>query len=261
MADSVRYSLLAPGKRIRPYLVTQCCRLCGGAEAEAIPAALAVECVHTSSLIHDDLPAMDDDDLRRGLPTNHKVFGEAIAILAGDTLLTMAFEVLGTQIASPTVAAASVAALGRAIGWQGMMGGQAADLIGESQAPDLRLVEAIHRRKTACLFEACARLGAIAARGDGRTQDALGSFGRWFGLAFQIADDLLDVTGSAQAAGKRVVKDEKAGKQTYPGVVGIESSRQAGKDAVRAALAQLEGFGPQAEDLRQLTRFVVDRTF
>jgi len=261
LAESVRYTMLAPCKRIRPYLVVRCCQLCGGAEADAMPAALAVECVHTSSLIHDDLPAMDDDDLRRGQPSNHKVFGEAIAILAGDALLTMAFEVLATRIADPAVATAATAVLARAIGWQGMMGGQAADLLGESQPPDRKLVETIHHRKTAALFEASARLGAITARAGEDLQDALGAFGRWFGLTFQIADDLLDVTGTTERTGKGVGKDVQAGKQTYPRIVGIASSRRAGERAVQAALEQLERFGPEADDLRGLARFVLERTY
>ena len=259
LAEAVRYAVQGPGKRIRPYILTRICELCGGTSQAAAPAAVAIECVHAFSLVHDDLPAMDNDDFRRGRPTCHKAFGEAVAILAGDTLVTLAFEILATRTADPTIATAAVTELARATGWAGMIGGQTIDILNEAQAPDLALVIEIHRHKTARLFEAAARLGAICALADNSRMEAAATFGLQAGLAFQIADDLLDVTGTATEMGKTAAKDAAAGKQTYPAAVGVEGSRRAAQEAARRATQALEGFGPAAEDLRQLVRFVVER--
>jgi geranylgeranyl diphosphate synthase type II len=258
LAAAMRYTFEAGGKRLRPFLVLACCRVCGGNEASAMPAAVAIECVHTFSLIHDDLPAMDDDDLRRGKPTNHKVFGEAMALLAGDALLTLAFEILA-RYADPDRAPLMIRTLSQGTGWQGMIGGQVADVLGEKLPPDRQRVEYIHRHKTACLLEASCRLGAIAAGATEGQLASLSAYGSHLGLAFQIADDLLDVVGSQEAIGKRVGKDAQANKQTYPAVVGVEASRQAALQASEAATRALADFGPQADDLRTLAEFVVNR--
>ena len=259
LAEAVRYALLAPGKRIRPYLTVRCCELVGGDRALVWPFAAAVECVHAFSLIHDDLPAMDDDDVRRGQPTCHKKFGEAVAILAGDALVVLAFDLLGRHVADRRVAADAVVELARAIGWTGMIGGQAADVLGEGRPPQRRLAEYIHERKTAALFAGACRLGAMAGTAPDESVARLGRFGQRLGRAFQIADDLLDVTASREAMGKPVDKDTTAGKQTFPACVGREESRVAARDEVEAAVAELAALGPEADDLRLLARFVVDR--
>jgi geranylgeranyl diphosphate synthase type II len=234
--------------------------LAGGSFDEALPAAAAVECVHAFSLVHDDLPAMDDDDLRRGRPTNHKVFGEAVAILAGDALLALAFELLAAHVPDPAQAARLTGELARGAGWAGMIGGQVADIEGEQQNPELERVRYIHERKTARLLAASCRLGAIAGRADETLIDRLGRFGLHLGMAFQIADDLLDITSNAEALGKSVGKDVRAGKQTYPHCLGVEQSRQAGLVEVEAALEALAPFDRAADDLRGLAAYCMDRT-
>jgi len=259
LAEAVRYSALAPGKRVRPFLVASCCTLCGGREEDGLPAAAAIECVHAFSLIHDDLPAMDDDDLRRGRPTNHKVYGEAMAILAGDALVTLAFEILATRPAPLIDRVALVAELARAAGWQGMIGGQAADILGEKAEPSLDRVRRIHDAKTAALIAAACRMGAISARARPEQIDALGCYGRHLGRAFQIVDDMLDVTSTPQELGKATTKDADAGKQSYPRVVGLEASREAAEREVRLAVESLESFGPAADNLRGLAQFVLHR--
>ncbi len=261
LAEAVRYSALAPGKRIRPYLAVRCCELVGGQRADAWPVAAAVECVHAFSLIHDDLPAMDDDDLRRGRPTSHKKFGEAMAILAGDALVVLAFQVLGEHVEDGRLASALVEELARGTGWSGMIGGQTADVLGESREPSLELARYIHAHKTARLFEAACRLGALAARGDRDQVTALGRYGQRLGRAFQIADDLLDETSTTGALGKDVAKDARAGKQTFPRCVGMEESVRAAEEAVRSSVAELDGYGPAANDLRQLAQYVVYRNY
>ena len=261
LLEAIRYSALAPGKRIRPYLVVRCCELAGGSREDAWAVAAAVECVHTFSLVHDDLPAMDDDDLRRGRPTTHKQFGEAVAILAGDALLVLAFELLAHHVADRRLAGEMVLELAERTGWAGMIGGQAADIAGQSQSPSLERTQFIHERKTAALFEAACRLGAMAGRGQPDAITALGGFGRCLGRAFQIADDLLDVISTAEKSGKAVGKDVAAGKQSYPRCVGVERSRAAANAAAAAAVAELERFGAAADDLRELARYVASRAF
>ncbi|UCG16036.1 MAG: polyprenyl synthetase family protein [Phycisphaerales bacterium] len=259
LAEAMRYSALGVGKRIRPFLVVRCCELVGGCFDDALGPAAAVECVHAFSLVHDDLPAMDDDDLRRGRPTNHKVYGDAMAILAGDALLALAFELIATGTPDAARAGRLTAELARGAGWQGMIGGQVADIAGQTQDPDLERVRYIHECKTASLIATACRLGAIAGGGDAETIQRLGNYGRHVGLAFQIADDLLDVTSSAEVMGKAVDKDAAAGKQTYPGCVGIAESRRAGMAAVDAAVAALAPSGEPADDLRDLARFCMER--
>ncbi len=258
---AVRYSVLAPGKRLRPYLLTRCCELAGGDLNRAWPVAAAVECVHAFSLIHDDLPAMDDDDLRRGQPTCHKKFTEATAILAGDALVMLAFELLARHVEDSALAGQLVLELASGAGWAGMTGGQAADLQGAKRPPSMERVEYIHAHKTARLFEASCRLGVIVAEGDPDTLEALGTYGQMVGRAFQIADDLLDVTASAETLGKGVGKDVQAGKQTYPQCVGIRESRAAAESAIEAALRAIDTLGSEVDELRALARYAADRNY
>lgn len=261
LREAVRYSALAPGKRIRPYLVVRCCELVGGCRDNAWPAAAAIECVHAFSLVHDDLPAMDDDDLRRGRPTTHKQFTEALAILAGDALLALAFEVLLSRVSDRALAAGMSLELARGAGWSGMIGGQAADVVSQGAPPSEDLVKYIHGRKTASLFETACRLGAMSGGGRADAVATLGRFGRHLGQAFQIADDLLDVTATAAVLGKGTAKDASAGKQTYPQCVGLEASRARAAEEVQAAVAELSPFGPSADDLRALAEYVASRNY
>lgn len=224
-----------------------------------MPAALAVECVHTFSLIHDDLPTIDNDDLRRGRLTNHKQFGEALAILAGDALLALAFEIIADDVNEGSVAIAIVKELALATGWNGMIGGEVADLDGQTRAPDARLVAEIHAAKTARLIEASCRIGGLSVRADERRISALGAYGHHLGMAFQATDDLLDVTGRIEHTGKATGKDGAAGKQTYPRAVGMEESRRLAREAAEQAVAALAPFGEDSGALAQLARFVVER--
>lgn len=259
LAESVRYSLLAGGKRLRPLLVLMACDAAGGSPEDAMPAAVAVEMIHTYSLVHDDLPAMDDDDTRRGRPTNHVVYGEAMAILAGDGLLTLAFEHLATQIASPEKSAKCVAILARASGIAGMVGGQADDILGGLSEGDLESLVALHARKTGALLAASLLLGGCLAGADGETLDALECYGGHLGLTFQITDDLLDVTGTAASLGKTPGKDAAAGKLTFPGLLGLEASRERARHETHAAIAALAPLGPKAHRLEALAHYVLER--
>jgi geranylgeranyl diphosphate synthase type II len=278
LTEAMRYSLLAPGKRLRPLLVILSAEACGGECVDPLPAACAVEMVHAYSLIHDDLPAMDDDDMRRGQPTCHKKFGEALAILAGDALLTLAFGVLAEGY-PPATAAACCRELARGAGACGMVGGQVDDLaiadrrlqiadsMGNRQSPisNLHSLESLHARKTGALFRACLRLGAYVAQGERPGGPALellrnlDAYGRCFGQAFQITDDLLDVEGSAEQTGKRVQKDAARGKLTYPGFLGIAESRRRAECLVDEAEAHLAPLGPAGDHLAALARMVLDR--
>ena len=264
LREAIRYALLAPGKRLRPRLVLMAAEACGGTVDAALPAACAVEMVHAYSLVHDDLPAMDDDDLRRGRPTCHKVYGEAVGILVGDALLARAFEVLATEVQPPAVAAKCCAALGRAAGASALVGGQAVDLEMASD-PTKRLngtlgeLEAIHRRKTGALIGASLELGGLVAGGTREQLQALVSYGENVGLAFQITDDLLDVAGNQAALGKRVAKDAEHGKLTFPRLLGCEASQEQAATLIREACAMIEVFGPRAESLRALAKFVLAR--
>ncbi len=224
LRKAIRYSLLAPGKRLRPMLVLLAAEACRGSFEAALPAACAVEMVHTYSLIHDDLPAMDDDDLRRGRPTCHVAFGEATAILAGDALLTLAFEVLARDLQPASAAAEGCGLLAQAAGATQLVGGQADDLLGTGAHSGIEALESIHRRKTGAMFLVSLQLGALAAGAGQRERAALEVYGRKLGLAFQIVDDLLDVRGSAAELGKAAGKDDAHGKLTFPGVLGIEES-------------------------------------
>ena len=269
LIEAVEYSLMAGGKRLRPALVLECAAACGAADQRAlthrtaVAAAGAVELIHTFSLVHDDLPAMDDDDLRRGRPTSPKVFGEAMASLAGDAMVAMAFEVLAAD-AEPAVAPALVAELAAATGPAGMIGGQVLDMQALDRqrahsAPDLDQLRALHRMKTGALLVASCRMGALAARTNPTALDSVTSYGRHLGLAFQIVDDVLDVTSTPEQLGKATRKDAAKGKTTYPGLIGIEASREEAKRQLAAAMEAVRGLGASAEGLRNLARFVVER--
>ena len=256
---AMRYSVFAGGKRLRPILVMECCRLCGGDETRAGPAAVAVELLHTYSLIHDDLPCMDDDDFRRGRPTSHKVFGEAAAVLAGDALLTAAFGVLAERVEDARLSRKLSAALATAAGASGMVAGQILDMTPPRREPREEYVYFIHSKKTAALMEACCRMGALCA-GAGKPQlAALGAFGRDFGLAFQITDDILDEIGDEEKVGKRLRKDRDSGKITYPSVFGLERSRAEAERLVGQAIGALDAFGDEAVALRALARHLLTR--
>ncbi|RIK86185.1 MAG: farnesyl-diphosphate synthase [Planctomycetota bacterium] len=260
LAEAIRYSLLAPGKRLRPLLALLAAEACGGSAAAAVPAAVAVEMIHAYSLVHDDLPAMDDDDLRRGRPTCHKQFDEATAILTGDALQSLAFEVLATGVAPADRAARCCAELARAAGPCALVGGQADDLAAEFRPIGLERLQSIHRRKTGALFRAALRLGAIAAGASAAQVEALTLFGERLGHAFQIVDDLLDVAGNQDDVGKRLKKDRGRGKATYPELLGLEESRRRALALIAEGCAALESFGPRAAPLCELAEFVGRRT-
>ena len=257
---AMRYSIFAGGKRLRPVLCLLTGRMLGGRRAALMSPACALEMVHTYSLIHDDLPAMDDDDFRRQKPTSHKVFGEALAILAGDALLTLAFETITVRVRDGKRAARLCRELTRAAGSAGMVGGQVFDLEGEGKKPNARLVEQIHRMKTASLIRASVRMGAIAAGASAPQLRALSRFGEKLGLLFQVTDDLLDETGDAADVGKRLRKDAKRGKQTYPRVHGIDETRGLAAKLAAQAESALGGFGPRARLLGEIPRFILQRT-
>jgi geranylgeranyl diphosphate synthase type II len=259
LREAMRYSLLAPGKRLRPVLVLMAAEACGGDREAALPAACAVEMVHSYSLIHDDLPAMDDDDLRRGRPTCHKAFSEGLAVLAGDALLALAFQTLAQNIEPPEVAASCCAVLAHAAGPTQLVGGQADDLAGEFFGGYLDTLESIHRRKTGAIILAALQLGALTASASQRERDALEEYGKRVGLAFQIVDDLLDVNGDAAALGKGVGKDTQRGKLTFPGVIGVEESARRAAVLIDEAVAALAPFGSHASSLEALARYVLER--
>jgi len=260
LAQAMRYSVMAGGKRLRPVLALMAAEACGGDPSAALPAACAVEIVHTYSLIHDDLPAMDDDDLRRGRPTCHKAFDEATAVLAGDGLLTFAFELLAREITPPQAALDCVLVLAKAAGPEGMVGGQMADLQAEGSSEGTpQALEAIHRRKTGALLRASLTMGAITAGASAEQVANLDIYGRAVGLAFQIIDDLLDVQGDEAKLGKRVGKDQGLGKWTYPGFLGVDGSRRRAKELADEAVSALDAFGGRGERLRALALDLLER--
>jgi geranylgeranyl diphosphate synthase type II len=269
LLEAMRYCLLAPAKRLRPLLVVMAAEACGASEVNPWPAACAVEMIHTYSLVHDDLPAMDDDDLRRGLPTCHKKFGEAMAILTGDALQALAFETLAEGY-RPKTAAPMVTLLARAAGATGMVGGQVDDLALERSEPNgparsLEGLEALHLRKTGALIRACLQLGVHAGYAQEESpapEDVLERFdgyGRSLGLAFQIVDDLLDVEGNADQTGKAVRKDAARNKLTYPGLLGVDESRQRAQQLGEQARSFLQPMGPEVGRLIALVSFVLER--
>jgi geranylgeranyl diphosphate synthase, type II len=260
LKESMAYSLLAGGKRLRPLLVLLACDAVGGETASALPAACAIEMVHTYSLIHDDLPAMDDDDLRRGRPTCHVRFGEAQAILAGDALLTLAFEITARDVRPPSVAAACCADLANAAGAVGMVAGQVADLEAEdSGVANVHELEAIHRRKTGRLLCAALTIGGRVAGADPEALESLERYGNDVGLAFQITDDLLDITGEQDKMGKGVRKDADHGKSTYAALLGIDQSRDLARSLVDQACRSIAAFGERGRRLEALAQFVLER--
>lgn len=263
---AMRYSLFVGGKRVRPILC-----LAGGAcidpdpglEKQLLPVACALECIHTYSLIHDDLPAMDDDDLRRGYPTNHKKFGEAEAILAGDGLLTFAFDLLSDCRSIGLADSARlqiIQTISRAAGSLGMVGGQALDMAGEGKNLSFEELKTIHRNKTGALITASVLSGALGAAATGPQLESLRMYGDNIGLAFQIVDDLLDVISTTEELGKTAGSDAEHGKATYPAFFGVEKTRQLAEQAVQASLDALSSFPDSADPLRALARYIVDRT-
>jgi farnesyl diphosphate synthase len=262
VVEAMRYAALAQGKRLRPFFLVESAKLLGAARASALRAGAALECVHCYSLVHDDLPAMDDDDLRRGRPTCHKAFDEATAILAGDGLLTLAFEIVSDPAthAEPAVRSQLVLELARAAGHGGMVGGQMLDL--EAEAGGLRDMKAIVRlqsMKTGALFRYALEAGAILAQADGEARAALSAYADKAGLAFQIADDILDVESTPEQLGKATQKDRSAGKATFIDLLGIDGARLKARQLVDEASAALDRFGPAADTLREAARFIVER--
>jgi len=258
LAEAMHYSLLSPGKRLRPLLVLLAARACGGDEQKAMPAACAVEMVHAYSLIHDDLPAMDDDDLRRGRPTCHKVYGEAMAILAGDAILALAFETLTGMNGSPAVVVECCRTLAHAAGCERLVGGQADDMALGDGDSSVERIESIHGRKTGALIGASLRLGGLAADAGAAQLDSLAEYGWRIGLLFQIIDDLLDVRGDAAALGKRVGKDSDRGKLTFPAVLGVDGSMDRAEQLTAEACDALRPL-PERELLASLARYILER--
>ena len=264
LKEAIRYTLFAPGKRIRSVLVLWCCELVAGqANRNAEIAAAAIEMVHTYSLVHDDLPAMDNDDFRRGQPTCHKAFDEATAILAGDALLTLAFEILAKEIDEPTVAVKLIGQLAQDAGPGGMIAGQMADMkftIENQKSQIVNQLEYIHINKTAKMFRCAAAMGAVCGGAGKKPFNCLCEYGLRIGLGFQIADDILDVSGSREQLGKTAGKDARAAKCTYPAVVGMEKAKELEKKLANKAIAALEPFGKKADTLRQLAAVLLERT-
>ncbi len=263
LINAMKYSLFAGGKRLRPILCIAGAEAVGGAETDVLPVACALELIHTYSLIHDDLPLMDDDDLRRGRPTCHKVFGEAIALLAGDGLLTESFNLMTASEllarASPDVILKVIALISQAAGYRGMVGGQAVDIQSEGKAVDLTRIEFMHTHKTGALISASVTSGAILGGADESQLQAITSYGQKIGLAFQISDDILDVEGDTQTMGKESGSDERKGKITYPSVVGLGRAREIQSELVKASIESLRGFDHRAEPLRQIARYIIER--
>lgn len=257
---AMEYSLMAGGKRLRPILLMAAADATGGAGEKFITAADALEMIHTYSLIHDDLPAMDNDDYRRGKLTNHKVFGEATAILAGDALLTLAFEVvLRQKDVAPEILLAVLREISVAAGMAGMVGGQAIDLRSEGVRIDLATLKRMHLGKTGALFKAAIRSGALLAQASDEKLDALTRYAEAFGLAFQITDDILDVTGDAKILGKPTGSDEKNHKSTYVSLTSLDEAKRLAQAAVDDALTALKNFGTEADFLRELVQYLVAR--
>ena len=262
--QAMRYSLFAGGKRIRPILAVTAAEIVGADPGCAIPIAVAIECIHTYSLIHDDLPAMDDDDLRRGKPTAHKVYGEATAILAGDALLNLAFEILAGEFTLRTCRhdrlLRAICALSKSTGSYGLIAGQVVDMLSEGQTVEPWQVDYIMRRKTASLIRASLESGAIVGGGSKSQIDTLGLFGEKLGVAFQIRDDLLDHEGDSMELGKSVGKDLGRGKATYPATIGMEKSRILMNEEIESAIRLLDVFGDRAVFLKLIASYIGKRS-
>jgi geranylgeranyl diphosphate synthase type II len=263
ISKAMTYSLFAGGKRLRPVLVMASASVVGGREEDVLPVACALECIHTYSLIHDDLPAMDDDDLRRGKPTNHKVFGEAIALLAGDGLLTEAFRLMAdvslSERNSVPVLLEVIRTVAEAAGSRGMVGGQVADILSEGKKVDFPVVEYIHHHKTGALIRASVLAGALLGGGSRQQVETLGRYGEKIGLAFQISDDILDVEGDKKTMGKATGSDDKKGKATYPALLGLGQAKDMQAKLIDEAVDLLEQFGERAEPLRLIGRYIIER--
>jgi geranylgeranyl diphosphate synthase type II len=259
---AMRYSLFAGGKRMRPVLCIAAAEACGGRRDHALPAACAVECVHTYSLIHDDLPCMDDDDFRRGRPTSHKVFGEAIAVLAGDALLTVAFEILASVRETPRYRLKDfMAKLSYAAGSRKLIAGQVADLEGEGKKSSRAELRFIHECKTAAMIAASLDLGAMSANASPRQLSALSAFGTNLGLAFQVIDDILDVTQTSEKLGKSAGKDLAARKTTYPALLGLDAARREARRLTASARKTIEPLGANTVRLHQLADYLLAREY
>lgn len=259
---AMRYSLFAGGKRLRPILCLAATEACGGKIETALPLACAVECIHTYSLIHDDLPSMDNDDLRRGRPTCHKVFGEGIAVLAGDALLTIAFEIVSRAKDSRRYNMSTLLReVAVAAGSQKLIAGQVADLEAEGRKTDRAQLRYIHENKTAAMLTTSVRLGAMSANADAKQLTAMTRFGRTLGLAFQVIDDILDVTQTSEKLGKSAGKDITAKKATYPAVIGLDQSRAEARRLTRQAHNSLSIFGAKAETLHALSNYLLEREY
>ncbi len=263
--ESMHYSVYAGGKRLRPSLLIAAAEAVGGNRRDVLPFAVAVEFLHTYTLIHDDLPALDDDSLRRGKPTNHKVFGEAIAILSGDGLLTQAFILMTQTGLMPNIPHKNILRaaneLARALGTTGVIGGQVVDLESEGKPIDPETLEYIHIYKTGFFFKGCIRAGAILSQATESQLGALSRFGAHIGLAFQIIDDILDITGNQEELGKDVGSDQDKDKATYPALFGLEASKAKAEKLVEEGISCLESFDDRANPLREIGRFFVERTF
>ncbi len=258
--QAVTYSLFAGGKRLRPILAISAFEACGGQAEDVLPQASSIELIHTYSLIHDDLPAMDDDDLRRGKPTNHKVFGEAMAILAGDALLTEAFFMFteGDRFKAENLKEA-LRILAEAAGARGMVGGQAEDILSENSEPEPDRLEFIHKHKTGALIAASVTISPVLLGVDTRRRQALNSYGQKIGLAFQIIDDILDIIGEDKRLGKKTGADIEKGKMTYPALYGIEASRKKATALIDEAVKELSIFGSSATPLVEIARYILNR--
>jgi geranylgeranyl diphosphate synthase, type II len=260
--EAMRYSMFAGGKRLRPILSLAAAEACGGKAGRALPLACAIECIHTYSLVHDDLPSMDNDDFRRGRPTCHKVFGEGIAVLAGDALLTVAFEIVSRS--NPTARYGMTALLREvavAAGSQKLIAGQVADLEAERKKVNRAELRYIHENKTAAILTAAVRLGAMSANASAKNLNAITRFGRALGLAFQVVDDILDVTQTTEKLGKSAGKDISAQKATYPAVIGLNESRVEARALTRNAHRALSIFGRKGEALRALASYLLEREY
>jgi geranylgeranyl diphosphate synthase type II len=261
--EAMRYSMMSGGKRVRPILLLAGAQAVGNDQKALLPAACALECIHTYSLIHDDLPAMDNDDLRRGRPTCHKVYGEAIAILAGDGLLTYAFEFMCkpemAQNVSPHLLSKAIFLLARAAGVSGMVGGQTADILMEGRLVDAETLSFIHSHKTGALIGASVEIGALLGKGNDEELNHLKRYGESLGLAFQIKDDLLDVEGDQETLGKPVGSDDRNQKATYPALFGLKEAKRKAQELLKQGLSELELFDESAEPLRAIARYVVER--
>ncbi|MDY6973258.1 MAG: farnesyl diphosphate synthase [Thermodesulfobacteriota bacterium] len=263
IVSAMRYSLSAGGKRLRPILCMAGAEAVGGPEADTLPVACALELIHTYSLIHDDLPLMDDGDLRRGRPSSHKVFGDAVALLAGDGLLTEAFNLMTaaelTEKISPHVILKVIGIIAQAAGYRGMVGGQVLDIQSEGKTVDFPIVEFIHSHKTGALIAASVVSGSILGGGNESQIQAVTHYGRHVGLAFQISDDILDIEGNCRTMGKTVGVDEVDRKMTYPAVIGLSRSKEIQSELVETAVESLREFGHRAEPLRQIARYIIER--